>query len=146
MTERRKKLIYLLALLGGRTRRRGVGYDYLARILGAITMCIATGLYAAFEALIRYRFPSEGWGLTLIFVPIGVFYIFLLRTSFPGAHSARRPSHEETELVRLVIYRTALGFRRPFPLPNDEVARPRHVAVGTHSAATGNPTYSDRKT
>ena len=82
MTERRKKLVYLLALLGGRTRRRGVGYDYLARILGAITMCIATGLYAAFEALIRYRFPSEGWGLTLIFVPIGVFYIFFFERLF----------------------------------------------------------------
>ena len=71
---------------------------------------------------------------------------FLLRTSFPRAHSARRPSHEETELVRLVIYRTAFGFRLSVPHPDDEVARPRHVAVGTHSAATGNPTYSDRKT
>ncbi len=146
MTERRKKLIYLLALLGGRTRRRGVGYDYLARILGAITMCIATGLYAAFEALIRYRFPSEGWGLTLIFVPIGVFYIFFFERLFLERILRAVRLTKKQSLVRLVIYRTALGFRRPFPLPNDEVARPRHVAVGTHSVATGNPTYSDRKT
>ena len=109
-------------------------------------MCIATGLYAAFEALIRYRFPSEGWGLTLIFVPIGVFYIFFFERLFLERILRAVRLTKKQSLVRLVIYRTALGFRRPFPLPNDEVARPRHVAVGTHSVATGNPTYSDRKT
>lgn len=83
MTERRKKLIYIIALLVGLSRRRGIGYYYLARILGAISMCIATGLCAAFEALIRYRFPSGGWVLTLILVPIGVFYIFFFDRLFP---------------------------------------------------------------
>lgn len=82
MTERRKKLIYTLALLGGRQIHRAGGYYLYSQMLMWVSAVLCFGLLTGFEAMIRYRFPSNIWLAISICAPIGVFFIFFFDRLF----------------------------------------------------------------